>query len=130
MWPTIQSLLTSSTSTDSMRAAILWIIGTAVQNNPSAQSAVSTILRDVSHPCFNLGLQYLSLPESPLSSILSYLSPTESSSATRSKAVYALSGLLKHNAKGVGLLNHNGGWQVLKDALEGEACRIFHREEQ
>lgn len=48
MWPTIQSLLTSSTSTDSMRAAVLWIIGTAVQNNPSAQSAVSTILRHVS----------------------------------------------------------------------------------
>lgn len=55
MWPTIQSLLTSSTSTDSMRAAVLWIIGTAVQNNPSAQSAVSTILRHVSHSRFNLG---------------------------------------------------------------------------
>lgn len=41
MWPTIQSLLTSPTSTDNMRAAVLWIIGTAVQNNPAAQNAVS-----------------------------------------------------------------------------------------
>ncbi|KAL5533241.1 FES1 [Sanghuangporus sanghuang] len=100
MWPTIQSLLSSDESSDAIRAAVLWIIGTAVQNNPAAQNA------------------YLSLPESPLSSILSRLSPNESSSETRSKAVYALSGLLKHNALAVKLLEDSGGWKILKAALE------------
>ena len=42
MWPAIQGLLTSSTSTDGIRSAALWIVGTAAQNNPSAQNAVST----------------------------------------------------------------------------------------
>lgn len=65
-------------------------------------------------------MQYLSLPESPISSILSRLFPSESSSQTRSKAVYALSGLLKHNARGVRLLDESGGWKVLKAALEGK----------
>ena len=44
MWPTIQSLLSSDESSDAVRAAVLWIIGTAVQNNPAAQNAVSTLL--------------------------------------------------------------------------------------
>ena len=119
MWPAIQSLLTSSTSTDGIRSAALWIVGTAAQNNPSAQNAVSTKSSNtVSNYIDNV--QYLSLPNSPIRRVLSLLSSNESSSATRSKAVYALSGLLKHNARGVTLLEENGGWQILKDALGGE----------
>ena len=124
MWPAIQSLLTSSTSTDGIRSAALWIVGTAAQNNPSAQNAVSTqYLNTVSNNIDNI--QYLSLPNSPIRRVLSLLSSNESSSATRSKAVYALSGLLKHNARGVSLLEENGGWQVLKDALGGEQVLLF-----
>ncbi|EJD05711.1 nucleotide exchange factors-like protein [Fomitiporia mediterranea MF3/22] len=100
MWPTLRDLLSSDASSDAIRAAVLWIIGTAVQNNPSAQNA------------------YLSLSDSPLSVILSRLAPNESSSQTRSKAVYALSGLLKHNARGVKLMEESGGWKILKAALE------------
>ncbi|KAI5120248.1 hypothetical protein M0805_007552 [Coniferiporia weirii] len=100
MWSALRDLLTSPESSDDVRAAVLWIVGTAAQNNPAAQNA------------------YLSLPDSPLLIILDHLAPGESSSKTRSKAVYALSGLLKHNARGVTLLEECGGWKVLKSALE------------
>lgn len=37
----------------------------------------------------------------------------------RSKAVYALSGLLKHSAAAVRQLRDAGGWEALKASLEG-----------
>ncbi|TCD67742.1 hsp70 nucleotide exchange factor fes1 [Steccherinum ochraceum] len=98
MWEPLQSLLTSSSSSDEIRRQVLWIVGTAVQNNPSAQNA------------------YLDL--TPLTTLLSFLSPSVSSAKTRSKAVYALSGLLKHNRAAVRQMEDAGGWEVLKGALE------------
>jgi len=100
MWKPLQHLLQSPSSSNEIKANVLWIFGTASQNNPSAQNA------------------YLSLPDSPFATILSVLSPTEGSSAVRSKAVYALSGLVKHNSRAVKLLGESGGWEVLKSALE------------
>ena len=41
MWSTLQGLLLSPASSDELKAALLWIIGTAAQNNPAAQKAVS-----------------------------------------------------------------------------------------
>lgn len=43
MWEPLQSLLDPS-SADEIRTATLWILGTAVQNNPSAQQSVRTLL--------------------------------------------------------------------------------------
>ena len=63
-------------------------------------------------------MQYLSFPDS-LSSVLANLSSLECTSAVRSKAAYALSGLLKHNATAVRLLDELDGWSVLKGALQG-----------
>jgi hsp70-interacting protein len=40
MWDHLQSLLTSQNSSDVIKVQTLWIIGTAVQNNPSAQNSV------------------------------------------------------------------------------------------
>jgi hsp70-interacting protein len=42
MWEPLQNLLTSPTSTDEIKTQTLWIVGTAVQNNPAAQQAVRT----------------------------------------------------------------------------------------
>ena len=42
MWEPLHALLTSPTSSEAIQMATLWILGTAVQNNPSAQSSVST----------------------------------------------------------------------------------------
>ncbi|KAI0791034.1 nucleotide exchange factors-like protein [Abortiporus biennis] len=98
MWEPIHKLLISPTSTDGIKRQVLWIIGTAVQNNPSAQTS------------------YLAL--SPLPTLLSFLSPSVPSEKTRSKAVYAISGLLKHNAHAVRQLAESNGWESLKGALE------------
>ncbi|THH28769.1 hypothetical protein EUX98_g5422 [Antrodiella citrinella] len=98
MWEPLQALLTSPSSSDAIQRQVLWIVGTAVQNNPSAQAA------------------YIAL--SPLSTLLSFLSPSVSSAKTRSKAVYALSGLLQHNATAVNQMVDAGGWEVLNGALE------------
>ncbi|THH12431.1 hypothetical protein EW146_g7706 [Bondarzewia mesenterica] len=98
MWDAIQNLLMAPSSTSEIKTQVLWVIGTAVQNNPSAQNA------------------YLSLNH--LSTILSFLSPSVKSSQLRSKAVYTLSGLLKHNATAVSQFGDAGGWEVLCTALE------------
>lgn len=98
MWETLHGLLTSPSSTDSIKMQTLWIAGTAVQNNPSAQAS------------------YLAL--SPMPALLSFLGPSIKSGKLRSKAIYALSGLLKHNAPAVKQFEEAGGWKILKAALE------------
>ena len=45
MWDPLQSLLVSQNSSDEIKVQTLWIIGTAVQNNPSAQNSVRVSLR-------------------------------------------------------------------------------------
>jgi hypothetical protein len=42
MWEPLQDLLASSS--DDMKVQALWVIGTAVQNNPAAQKSVRSIL--------------------------------------------------------------------------------------
>lgn len=44
MWEPLHTLLTSPTSSEEIQMATLWILGTAVQNNPAAQSSVSVTL--------------------------------------------------------------------------------------
>ncbi|KAJ4466073.1 nucleotide exchange factor Fes1-domain-containing protein [Lentinula lateritia] len=106
MWDPLHALLTSSP--DSITTQTLWVIGTALQNNPSAQDA------------------YLKL--NPLPTLTSFLSPSPSPSPSpskhlRSKAIYALSGLLKHNAPALlqlGVKHSDGrnGWDTLRLALQ------------
>ncbi|KAI0651140.1 armadillo-type protein [Trametes meyenii] len=98
MWEPLHALLTNPSSSEEIQLQVLWVLGTAVQNNPAAQNA------------------YLSL--SPLPALLTFLSPSTRAGKTRSKAVYALSGLLKHNAAAVRALADAGGWAVLRDALQ------------
>ncbi|KAF8735368.1 hypothetical protein AX14_002182 [Amanita brunnescens Koide BX004] len=98
LWEPLQSLLTSDNSSQQLKTAVLWIIGTALQNNPSAQDDY---------------MQY-----HPLSALLNFLTPAAGSTLkSRSKAMYALSGLLKHNAPAVDALG-SLGWTALRDALQ------------
>jgi len=63
--------------------------------------------------------QYLALD--PLPTILSHLSPSSpSSQQLRSKAIYTLSGLLKHNSAAIALFESAGGWDALRDAFSGK----------
>lgn len=99
LWEPLQSLLTSENSSKEIKIQTMWVLGTAVQNNPQAQDL------------------YLTLD--PLPTLLSFLSPSPSSDiSTRSKAVYALSALLKHNAPAVSALSKLRGWEKFRDALQ------------
>jgi hsp70-interacting protein len=44
MWEPLQNLLIAPSSSDAIKTNVLWIIGTAVQNNPAAQNAVCYII--------------------------------------------------------------------------------------
>ncbi|KAF9055362.1 Fes1-domain-containing protein [Hymenopellis radicata] len=100
MWPSLHSLLTSEDATDPIIMQALWVIGTALQNNPEAQES------------------YLAL--NPLSTLISFLIPSATTAQIRSKALYTLSGLLKHNAPAVKALDdpETDGWSKLRDALQ------------
>ncbi|PPR02297.1 hypothetical protein CVT24_011635 [Panaeolus cyanescens] len=89
LWEPLQSLLTSESSTPEIKKQTLWVIGTALQNNPKAQDV------------------YLSYK--PLSTLVSFLQPgPHSSPALRAKAIYTISGLLKHNGPAVAALDEDG----------------------
>lgn len=95
MWEPLQGLL--ATPSDDIKVQALWVIGTALQNNPAAQKAY--------------------LARDPLPAVTSYLASTQSSQQLRSKAIYALSGLLKHNAAAIAPFGLAGGWEALRGAL-------------
>ncbi|KZT34757.1 Fes1-domain-containing protein, partial [Sistotremastrum suecicum HHB10207 ss-3] len=97
MWTPLLELL-HSTESSKIRIQLLWILGTAVQNNPKAQSDFLTY--------------------NPLPKILSLLSATETpDAATRSKAVYTLSATLKHSRAAVEQLSNENGWEVIRGAI-------------
>jgi len=99
LWEPLQSLLSSETSTPDIVMQSLWVIGTAIQNNPAAQDV------------------YLSF--NPLPTLLAFLTPN-SSLQVRSKAIYVLSGLLRHNTVAVKALSTDevNGWVKLRDSLQ------------
>jgi hsp70-interacting protein len=66
-------------------------------------------------------IQYLA--HTPIPTILSFLSPS-TPAKTRAKAVYALSGLLKHSASGISQFNSADGWPVLRSALEDSDINV------
>lgn len=47
IWEPLQDLLSSSS--EDMKIQALWVIGTAVQNNPAAQKAVRSIEKSATH---------------------------------------------------------------------------------
>ncbi|CAE6534730.1 unnamed protein product [Rhizoctonia solani] len=76
----------------------IWIAGTAVQNNSSAQNDF--------------------LKRDPLPYLLSLVTSNQVSGSTRSKVLYCLSGSLKHNVGAVRRLDELGGWETLKHTLQ------------
>ncbi|KAJ7756351.1 nucleotide exchange factor Fes1-domain-containing protein [Mycena metata] len=96
----LQKLITSARTT-AIKMQALWVIGTALQNNPAAQDAYGSY--------------------DPLPVLTAFLAPSPSSTAQiRSKAIYTLSGLLKHNAPAVAALSRPevDGWDKLREALQ------------
>ncbi|KZW03323.1 Fes1-domain-containing protein [Exidia glandulosa HHB12029] len=94
MWTPLLSLLTSPSGPVVLNT--LWILGTAVQNNPKAQA--DFLARD------------------PIPLLLSALA-NDKSPEIRSKALYALSGALKHSEPAVARLEELDGWSALRTCL-------------
>jgi len=44
LWPALISLLDSPESSMGIKVMVLWVIGTAIQNNPQAQDVVSLVM--------------------------------------------------------------------------------------
>ncbi len=93
MWQPIIGLL--SASEPEIQTAAAWIVGTAVQNNDKAQMAV---------------LEY-----QVVGGLLDLLQSR--GEEVRAKAMYALSGLLKHNPAAMHQFDQLNGWKVLRSAL-------------
>ncbi|KIY74069.1 Fes1-domain-containing protein [Cylindrobasidium torrendii FP15055 ss-10] len=99
MWQPLHALLSSENSTDDIKMQALWVIGTALQNNPSAQQAYSK--------------------HNPLKTLIDFIdSSISKSTQIRSKALYTLSGLLKHNSPAVKEMGDVDGWSKLRNALQ------------
>ncbi|KAJ7271099.1 armadillo-type protein [Mycena rebaudengoi] len=100
LWDPLQRLLINA-PTPAIQMQVLWVIGTALQNNPAAQDAYFV--------------------HNPLPVLTRFLVPSPSSTTQiRSKVIYALSGLLKHNATAVATLSRPDvdGWTHLREALQ------------
>ncbi|KAJ9474140.1 Hsp70 nucleotide exchange factor FES1 [Pseudozyma hubeiensis] len=93
MWQPIISLLTAEEP--EIQTAAAWIVGTAVQNNDKAQMAI--------------------LDFQPVQSLLELLG--SGVEEVRGKAMYALSGLLKHNPVAMDQFDRLDGWKVLRESL-------------
>ncbi|KAG8677924.1 hsp70 nucleotide exchange factor fes1, partial [Ceratobasidium sp. 395] len=96
MWEPLLGLMRSPVI--GVQRHAIWIMGTAVQNNSTAQAAL--------------------LKRDPIPHLLSLLTSGDCAGSTRSKVLYCLSGALKHNAEAVRQLDKAGGWEALKAALQ------------
>lgn len=104
LWEPLIKLL-NTTPSPALRTATLWIFGTAVQNNPKAQS---DFLRD-----------------SPIPLVLSCLDPATSlDPGIRSKAVYVLAGTLKHSRAALQTFTEERGWDVFQKALTDSSLQV------
>jgi hsp70-interacting protein len=129
MWDSLINL--SKSEEDEIRQYCLWIIGTAIQNNPKAQHSVGLAI--IATACYLtfvsvFSLQYLSY--NPLPHLISGLTSENQqwSSATRSKAIYCISNALRHNVRAVQGFDSLGGWKMLAAALQGKNVEFHIRD--
>ncbi|PVF96804.1 hypothetical protein CPB86DRAFT_786587 [Serendipita vermifera] len=96
MWEPIIKLLESTE--EDIQVNALWIMGTAVQNNPKAQAAFLT--------------------HAPLPRVFDFLrSQEKTTSELKAKALYCISNVLKHNRTAVDQMEGLDGWKLLHDSL-------------
>jgi len=96
LWPDIIAHFRDSEPETVTQA--LWVCGTAIQNNPKSQEDF--------------------LAENPIPTIIELIAETSTSAQVRSKALYCLSGAVKHNESAMSTFTSNQGWQALNSALQ------------
>lgn len=106
MWQPLLGLLDPSASSPRLQTAALWILGTAIQNNPSAQNAL-----------LDAGSQRT------IDTLLSLLNES-ADTAVRTKAMYALSAMLGHHPRAVKELEEKGGFTAFKRALQDPSINL------
>ncbi|KAG0743911.1 hypothetical protein G6F57_007144 [Rhizopus arrhizus] len=104
LWPAIIKQLDAKEP--EVRKGVAWVCGTAVQNNPKAQTAFMT----------HGGLQ-------PLLNLLAH----DADKGVRNKALYAISGFLKHNTSGVLEFEKLDGFNVLRVILSTEDTAMLRK---
>ncbi|KAH7096797.1 Fes1-domain-containing protein [Auriculariales sp. MPI-PUGE-AT-0066] len=102
MWAPIIALVDSPS--DPIAVHALWVLGTAIQNNPAAQTAF--------------------LAFDPLNVLLPKLADRNNGPDVRAKALYCISGLLKYNPSALVPFEALGGWTMLKHLLNDSDMRI------
>ena len=88
---------------DEMRLQSCWVLGTAIQNNPKSQSAF--------------------LAFDPLPKLLDLLRD-EKNAELRSKAMYTVSGALRHHPEAVARFVALEGWNILNNALQDPSLAV------
>ncbi|CAG8492769.1 1402_t:CDS:2 [Funneliformis mosseae] len=96
LWPKILSFL--SFPETSLRVHAVWVCGTAVQNNLKAQKAFAE--------------------KGGIRLILNLLNNQEEDKEVRSKALYAISGAIKHYPPGLEQFEKEGGYEILLSLLQ------------
>ncbi|CAI2171208.1 12312_t:CDS:2 [Funneliformis geosporum] len=96
LWPKILSFL--SFPEKSLRLHAVWVCGTAVQNNPKAQKAFAE--------------------KGGIKLILNLLNNPDEDMEVRSKAIYAISGAIKHYSPGLEQFEKEGGYEILLSILQ------------
>ncbi|KAI9264453.1 armadillo-type protein [Sporodiniella umbellata] len=104
LWPAIIAQLTADAP--EVRKGTAWVCGTAVQNNTQAQKAF------MKHG----GLE-------PLLKLLS----EDTDSQVRNKALYAISGFIKHNDEGRQAFEQQGGYKVMRAIMKGEDVNMLRK---
>ncbi|CAG8487678.1 8425_t:CDS:10 [Paraglomus occultum] len=95
LWPKILSFFDFKEK--SLRLYAAWVCGTAVQNNPRAQKAF--------------------VDKGGLKRLLDVLKSPEEDAEVRSKALYAVSGTIKHYPPGLAQFEKEGGYEILLNVL-------------
>ncbi|KAK9898116.1 ARM repeat-containing protein [Cystobasidium minutum MCA 4210] len=88
---------------EDMRLQACWVLGTAIQNNPKSQQAFQAL--------------------DPLPKLLELLQH-DISSDIRGKAVYTISGLLRHNPPAEARFIELGGWNALASGLRDPSIAL------
>ena len=102
LWQPIYEFLDSPDSQTKLSA--LWVLGTAIQNNPRSQTAFGAL--------------------DPLPRLLAILSAPGSSADLRSKTIYTISGLLRHEPIQMARFARLQGWEALDIALTDPSLQV------
>lgn len=104
MWPDLLALLDDENET--IRKMVLWVVGTAVQNNPQSQGNLSSYKGSIE--------KIMALTD-------------DKDVEVRLKALYALNSALSHCESSYQKFEANDGWELVKKVLSSDKDKVLLR---